>query len=51
MSPTEQLAIQIWLGNLLRLQRLKDYDKVESELVAALSTIEEDHAETSPPAV
>ena len=50
MNETEQLAMQIWLGNLLRLMKDKDYEKVEQELSSALGIIEDDHV-PSPSAI
>jgi len=53
MNEVEQQAMQIWLGNLLRLLREKNYLLVESELAQALGIIEEDHqgADPRPPAI
>jgi hypothetical protein len=42
MNQEQQLMMQIWLGNLLRLMKEKQYDIVQREFEQALGIVEED---------
>lgn len=53
MNETEQMMLQLWLGNLLRMLKEGEVEQVKSELETALERIEEDQATPSgdePPA-
>ena len=45
MEAQEQMMLQLWFENLRAMMEREEYDKVKSELDAALGRIEEDQRE------